>query len=50
MPVIDDGLDPAIRKAIWESVGFIAKYRYIIGVADGNRVFVDDSHPGIHTC
>jgi hypothetical protein len=50
VPVIDDGLDPAIRKAIWESVGFIAKYRYIIGVADGNRVFVDDSHPGIHTC
>jgi hypothetical protein len=50
VPTINDGLDPAVRKSIWQSVGFIAKYRYIIGVADAGKVFVDDTHTGIHTC
>ena len=50
VPLIDDGLDPAVRKSIYDAVKFIAKYRYVIGVADGGRVFIDDSHTGIHTC
>jgi len=50
VPTIVDGLTKPDRKAIFHAAGFIAKYRYVIGVLNGNRVDVDDNQAGIHTC
>ena len=50
VPKILDGLEIEERKAIFHASQFIAKYRYVIGVLNGDGVAVDDSHAGIHTC
>ena len=50
VPKILDGLEIEERKAIFHASRFIAKYRYVIGVLNGDGVAVDDSHAGIHTC
>jgi len=50
VPKILDGLEREERKSIWRVNGFIAKYRYVVGVVNGTGVAVDDSHSGIHTC
>jgi hypothetical protein len=51
VPQINDGLTEATRHKIWQTNGFIAKYRYVIGakMADGS-IALDDNQPGIHTC
>jgi hypothetical protein len=47
---VNDGLTPAFRKQLFQSQGFISKYRYVIGLQNGAEIAVDDNHPGIHTC
>lgn len=51
VPQINDGLTEAVRRTIFQSNGFIATYRYVIGakMEDGS-IAIDDSHTGIHTC
>ena len=50
VPVIQDGLTNDDRKDIFHKHGFIAKYRYVIGVLNGGHIDVDDNYSGIHTC
>jgi hypothetical protein len=50
VPTIVDGLTTQERKTIFHANQFIAKYRYVIGVLNGDRVDVDDNQAGIHTC
>jgi hypothetical protein len=50
---ICDGLTPAQRKEIYDAnypPGFLAKYRYLIGVLKNGKAMADDDQFGTYTC
>jgi hypothetical protein len=50
---IRDGLTPAQRKEIFRAnfpPGFIAKYRYLIGVLKNGKAMADDDQFGTYSC